>query len=141
MASGKTSFARKKVVRLAAVTAVAVAGLAAVYFAFHPETSEDPVLSMATAEASPARAAAPDAARPTADSSLTLDNAQLKGVKVEEVKERLFSITRKAAISILTKMNRSKFLTRIPDVSLGFTQRPAMMSKRVRFYSPLTARI
>ena len=101
MASGWSSFGRKGVVRFAAVTAIAVAGLAAVYFAFYPQASQDQVLSMArTAEASSAHAATQDAARPPADNSLTLDDAQLKAVKVEEVKERLFSITRKAVGNI-----------------------------------------
>jgi membrane fusion protein, heavy metal efflux system len=101
MASGWSSFGRKGVVRFAAVTVIAVAGLGGVYFAYFPQAKQDQLLSMArTAEASSAHAATPDAARPTGDNSLTLNDAQLKGVKVEEVKERLFGITREAVGNI-----------------------------------------
>jgi membrane fusion protein, heavy metal efflux system len=101
MASGWRSFGGKGLVRFAAATAITVAGLAGAYFAFFPSGSQDQILSMArTAEASTAQAATPDAAAPTSDYSLTLNDAQLKGVKVEEVKERLFGITREAVGNI-----------------------------------------
>jgi membrane fusion protein, heavy metal efflux system len=101
MASGWRSFGRKGVLRFAAVTAVTVTGLAGAYLAFFPRGSQDQMFSMArTAEASSARAATPDASPPTADNSLTLNDSQLKGVKVEEVKERRFGITREAVGNI-----------------------------------------
>jgi cobalt-zinc-cadmium efflux system membrane fusion protein len=101
MASGWRSVGRKEVVRFAAVTAVAAAGLAAAYLAWFPRASQDQMFSVArTAEASSARAATPDAARPTADNSVTLNDTQLKAVKVEEVGERLFGIKREAVGNI-----------------------------------------
>jgi cobalt-zinc-cadmium efflux system membrane fusion protein len=101
MASGWRFFGGKGVVGFAAVTAIAVTGLAGAYFIFFAQTSQDQMLSMGrTAEDSSAHAATPEAARPSADNSLTLNDAQLKGVKVEEVKERLFGITREAVGNI-----------------------------------------
>jgi len=102
MAFGGRSFETRDVLRLAAVIAVvAVAGLAGVYFAVFSLNWQASMFSMAkTAEAASAHAATPDAASPTADNSLTLNDAQLKGVKVEEVTERLFGITREAVGNI-----------------------------------------
>jgi membrane fusion protein, heavy metal efflux system len=101
MASGWSSFGRKGFVRFAAVTAIAAAGLAGAYLTYFPWGSQDHAASMArTAEAASARAATPEAAHPTVDNSLTLNDAQLKGVKVEEVKERAFGITREAVGNI-----------------------------------------
>src|SRR5271163_1798894 len=95
MASGWRSFGRRDVVRLAAVAAVALAGLAGAYFAFFSQASLNALPSMAhEAEASSARAATPDAARPIPDNSITLTDGQLKTVKVEEVQERPFEIKR-----------------------------------------------
>ena len=90
MASGGRFFQRRGVLRLAAmVVIVAVAGLGVLYFA-----------ALSPKEASSAHAATPDAARPSADNSLTLNDTQLKGVKVEEVEERLFGIKREAVGNI-----------------------------------------
>ena len=101
MASGWRAFGGKGRVRFAVVTAITVAGLAGAYFGFFPSGSQDQILSMArTAEVSTAQAATPDAAAATSDYSLTLNDAQLKGVKVEEVKERLFGVTREAVGNI-----------------------------------------
>jgi membrane fusion protein, heavy metal efflux system len=101
MASRWRSFGRKGLARFAAVTAVVGAGLLGAYLAFFARASQDPMFSMArTAEAASAQAATPDTTRPTADNSLTLNDAQLKGVKVEEVTERLFGITREAVGNI-----------------------------------------
>jgi cobalt-zinc-cadmium efflux system membrane fusion protein len=95
MASGWRSVDRKNGLRAAAAALVVmVAGLAGAYFVFFPGSLQDQSFSMAmTAEASSAHAATPDAARPTPDNSVTLNDAQLKGVKVESVQERLFEIT------------------------------------------------
>jgi membrane fusion protein, heavy metal efflux system len=98
MAFGGRSFGSRDALRLAAIiTVVAVAGLAGGYFAgFFPNWPSSMLSVARTAEASSAHAATPDAARPTGDNSLALNDAQLKGVKVEEVEERLFGITREA---------------------------------------------
>ena len=101
MASGWSPFGRKGFVRILAVTAIAAGGLAVAYLVYFPRGSEDQLLSMArTAQASSAHAATPDAAHPTGDNSLTLNEAQLKSVKVEEVRERLFGITHDAVGNI-----------------------------------------
>jgi membrane fusion protein, heavy metal efflux system len=101
MASGWRAFGSRRVARSATVTAVAVAALAGAYFAFFPHDPQDRIFPVAqTAEASSAHAAIPDEARPKTDNSLTLSDAQLRGVKVEEVKERLFGITREAVGNI-----------------------------------------
>lgn len=101
MASGWSFFGRKGFVRFAAVTLFAAAGLTSAYLVYFPWGSQDHAASMArTASAASALAATPEAAHPPADNSLTLNDAQLKGVKVEEVKERLFGITREAVGNI-----------------------------------------
>jgi membrane fusion protein, heavy metal efflux system len=101
MASGWRFFGRKGFARFAAVTAIAAAGLTGAYLVYFPWGSQDQTAAMArTAEAASARAATPEAARPPAENSLTLNDSQLKGVKVEEVKERLFGITHDAVGNI-----------------------------------------
>jgi membrane fusion protein, heavy metal efflux system len=97
MKSGGETVSRRDAVRLIAVTAIVAAGLAAAYLTLSPKTSQDQMLTVArAAQASSARAATPNATRPAADNYLTLNDAQLKEVKVDEVKERLFQVTRES---------------------------------------------
>jgi hypothetical protein len=73
------------------------------------------------------------AAAPVVTNSVTLNDTQLKGVKVESVQERLFEITRNTVGYIdFNQDNSVQVLAPIPAASPNCWPRPATMSEKIR---------
>jgi cobalt-zinc-cadmium efflux system membrane fusion protein len=85
MQAGPRDGGRGRAATLAAALAIALAGLAGAYF---------DILSHVSSAASSASAATPTTTAPLTADSVDLDQEELKTVKVEEIGERVFTITR-----------------------------------------------
>src|SRR5580693_10314793 len=85
MQAGPRDGGRGRAATLAAALAIALAGLAGAYF---------DILSHVSSAASSASAATPTTTAPLTADSVDLNQEELKTVKIEEIGERVFTITR-----------------------------------------------
>lgn len=99
MASGWRSFERRNVVRFAALAAAAAVGLTGVYLEAFSPTTQGSMPSAARAAEPPAQSPKPGTAD-RGSASVTLNDQQLKAVKIETVEERLFGVMRETVGNI-----------------------------------------